>query len=158
MVFTTTTIIKMNTIFDKTTRDELINRINLLNENSTAQWGKMNVYQMIKHCRLWEEMMQNKQNLKRAFIGKIFGRIALKSVLKDDKPLKRNTPTIPSLIIKEMTGDIASEKAKWIANIEQYANFSNPNFVHVFFGKMTKEQIGQMVYKHIDHHLRQFNS
>jgi Protein of unknown function (DUF1569) len=148
----------MNTIFDKTTRDELICRINSLNENSTAQWGKMNVYQMIKHCRLWEEMMQNKQNLKRVFIGKIFGRMALKTVLKDDKALKRNTPTVPSLIIKEITGETASEKAKWIANIEQYANFSNPNFVHVFFGKMTKEQIGQMVYKHIDHHLRQFNS
>ena len=148
----------MKTIFDKTTRDTLTNRINSLNENSTGQWGKMNVYQMIKHCRLWEEMMQNKQNLKRAFIGKIFGRMALKTVLKDDKALKRNTPTIPSLIIKETSGDTESEKAKWIANIEQYANFSNPNFVHVFFGKMTKEQIGQMVYKHIDHHLRQFNS
>ncbi|MEI9946454.1 MAG: DUF1569 domain-containing protein [Chitinophagaceae bacterium] len=147
----------MNTIFDKTTRDGLINRINSLNENSTAQWGKMNVYQMIKHCRLWEEMMQNKQNLKQVFIGKIFGRMALKKVLKDDKPLKRSTPTIPSLIIKE-SGDIASEKAKWIANLRLYENFSNPNFVHVFFGKMTKEQIGQMVYKHSDHHLRQFNA
>ncbi|MEP7230325.1 MAG: DUF1569 domain-containing protein [Ginsengibacter sp.] len=148
----------MKSIFDKTTRDELIKRINMLDEGSTAQWGKMNVYQMVKHCRLWEEMMQNKQNLKRVFIGKIFGRMALKTVLKDDKPLKQSTPTIPSLTIKEITGDTASEKAKWAANIEQYANFSNPNFVHVFFGKMTKEQIGQMVYKHIDHHLRQFNS
>src|SRR5258708_14288348 len=148
----------MKSIFDKTTRDELIKRINTLNEGKIDQWGKMNVYQMIKHCRLWEEMMQNKQNLKRVFIGKIFGRMALKTVLKDDKPLKRRTPTIPPLIIKEITGDTASEKAKWAANVEQYANFSNPNFVHVFFGKMTKKQIGQMVYKHIDHHLRQFNS
>ncbi len=148
----------MKTVFDETTRDELINRINTLNENSTAQWGKMNVYQMIKHCRLWEEMMQNKQNLKRVFMGKIFGRMVLRMVLKDDKPLKRSTSTIPSLIIKENSGDIVSEKAKWISNIEQYANFSSRNFVHVFFGKMTEEQIGQMVYKHIDHHLRQFNS
>ncbi len=148
----------MKSIFDKTTRDELIKRINSLNEGSIAQWGRMNVYQMVKHCRLWEEMMQDKQNLKRAFAGKIFGRMALKTVLKDDKPLKRSTPTIPSLVIKEAAGDMVSEKAKWVANIEQYANFSNPNFVHVFFGRMTKEQIGQMVYKHIDHHLRQFNS
>lgn len=148
----------MKSIFDKTTRDELIKRINLLCEDSIAQWGRMNVYQMVKHCRLWEEMMQSKQQLKRAFIGKIFGRLALKTVLKDDKPLRRSTPTIPSLMIKETAGNMASEKAKWIANIEQYANFSNPDFVHPFFGKMTKEQIGQMVYKHIDHHLRQFNS
>lgn len=30
----------MKTVFDKTTRDELINRINTLNENSIAQWGQ----------------------------------------------------------------------------------------------------------------------
>ncbi len=128
----------MKSIFDKTTRDELIKRINTLNEDSIAQWGKMNVYQMIKHCRLWEEMMQNKQNLKRVFIGKIFGRMALKKVLKDDQPLKRSTPTIPSLIIKEITGDTASEKAKWAANIEQYANFSKPGLCTRFFRKNDK--------------------
>ncbi|MBI3519901.1 MAG: DUF1569 domain-containing protein [Bacteroidetes bacterium] len=106
----------MQTIFNTTTRGELINRINSLNANSKAQWGKMNVYQMLKHCTLWEEMMQSKQNLKRVFLE------------------------------------------EWIDRINQYAHFSNPNFEHVFFGKMTEEQIGYMVYKHIDHHLRQFNS
>jgi hypothetical protein len=148
----------MKTIFDKATREGLIARINSLNENNTAQWGKMNVYQIIKHNRLWEEMMQSKENHKQVFIGRIFGRLALKTVLKDDKALRRSSPTIPSLVIKESTGDIALEKAAWIARVEQYASFYNPDFVHVFFGKMTEEQIGQMVYKHIDHHLRQFNS
>ena len=47
----------MKSIFEKEIRDGLINRINSLTENSQAQWGKMNVYQMIRHCRLWEEMM-----------------------------------------------------------------------------------------------------
>ncbi len=148
----------MKSIFDKVTRDELINRIYSLKENSQSQWGKMNVYQMVKHCRLWEEMMQSKINLKRVFIGRIFGRIALKAVLGNANPLKRNTPTIPSLIIKESVGDFEAEKKLWISNIEKYSSFDNDNFQHVFFGKMTKEQIGQMVYKHIDHHLGQFNA
>ena len=51
-----------------------------------------------------------------------------------------------------------TEKAKWIALIGGNADFSNPDFVHSFFGKMTKEQIGYMAHKHADHHLRQFNS
>ena len=46
---------------------------------------------------------------------------------------------------------------KWIALIEGYAQYSNTDFVHAFFGKMTKEQVGIMTYKHTDHHLRQFN-
>jgi hypothetical protein len=148
----------MKSIFDKATRDEIINRINSLNESKTAQWGKMNLYQMLKHCRLWEEMMQSKINLKRVFIGRVFGRIALKTVLGNANPLKRNTPTIPSLIIKESVGDFEAERKLWISNIEKYSSFDNDHFQHVFFGKMTKEQIGQMVYKHIDHHLRQFNA
>lgn len=147
----------MNSIFETETRTELINRIHLLNENSTAQWGKMNIYQMLKHCTLWEEMMQGKQKYKRVLLGRLFGKMALKTVLKDGAPLKHSTPTIPALIIKEKDGDFLNLKKEWISRIEGYTNFTNTDFVHVFFGKMTKEQIGQMVYKHIDHHLRQFN-
>lgn len=44
----------MKTIFDKSTREELINRINTINANNKAQWGKMNVYQILKHYTLWE--------------------------------------------------------------------------------------------------------
>ncbi|MEX8547686.1 MAG: DUF1569 domain-containing protein [Mucilaginibacter sp.] len=147
----------MKTIFDKTTRDELINRINTLNENSTAQWGKMNIYQMLKHCTLWEEMILGKEKYKRAFIGRLFGKMALKNILKDEKPLQRNTPTIPELKISG-NGNVSIQKAAWVAKIDEYEHFSNPDFVHPFFGKMTKEQIGYMVYKHTDHHLLQFNS
>ncbi len=147
----------MKTVFDKTTREELTDRINSLNGNQAALWGKMNVYQMLKHCTLWDEWIQSDKKNKQAFVGLLFGRIALKSVLKDDSPLRHNTPTLPALIIKEHSGDIEAEKKKWIALIEQYANYSAPIFVHSFFGKMTREQVGYMAYKHADHHLRQFN-
>jgi hypothetical protein len=148
----------MKTVFDKTTRDELINRINTLNENSIAQWGKMNIYQMLKHCTLWEEWIFSKKHNKQTLIGRIFGKMALKNILKDEKPLRRDTPTIREFRIKENNGDVASEKIKWITLIEDYAHFSKQDFMHPFFGKMTKEQIGYMAYKHSDHHLRQFNS
>ena len=148
----------MKTVFDKTTRDELISRINSLTADSAALWGKMNVYQMLKHCTLWEEWIQSNKKNKQAFVGILFGKMALKGLLKDDSPLRHNTPTLAELKIKETTGDIAFEKKRWIALINEYAHFSNPGFVHTFFGKMTKEQVGWMAYKHIDHHLRQFNA
>jgi hypothetical protein len=148
----------MKTIFDKATRDELINRINMLNENCTAQWGKMNIYQMLKHCTLYEEWIsgKNKPEYKQAFIGRLFGKMALKDILKDENPMKRNMPSLTELKVRE-NGNVDSQKKKWIALIEEYAYFSNPGFIHSFFGKMTKEQIGYLDYKHTDHHLRQFN-
>jgi hypothetical protein len=147
----------MKSIFNNVIKDELINRINSLTEDSQSQWGNMNVFQMVKHCRIWDEMMQGEENLKQTLVGKIFGRIALKAVLGNDKPLRQSTPTAPILTIKEITGNFNEERALWISSIEKYCTYHNPQFRHVFFGKMTREQVGQMAYKHIDHHLRQFN-
>jgi hypothetical protein len=64
----------MKSVLDKTTRDELINRINTLNESSMPQWGKMNVYQVLKHCVLAEEMYLGKKEYKRSFLGRLFGK------------------------------------------------------------------------------------
>jgi Protein of unknown function (DUF1569) len=146
----------MKTVFDTSTRNELISRINSLNENSRSQWGKMTVDQMLKHCRLWEEMASGEKKYKQVFIGRLFGKMALRNLLKNDNPLSRNTPTIPELRIID-TADIEAEKKKWVALMEGYANFSNDNFIHPFFGKISKEQTGCLAYKHADHHLRQFN-
>ena len=146
----------MKTIFDKNTREELINRVDSLNENSTAQWGKMNIYQMIKHCILCEEMYLGKTPYKRTFLSYFLGKLALKYLMKDDKPKKRNSPTKQEFIISENTGNLLEDKKKWISLIQEYENYVNHNFVHWFFGRMTQEQVGISVYKHIDHHLRQF--
>jgi len=147
----------MKTISDKTTRNELIESIRRLNENATAQWGKMNVQQMVKHCSLSEEMMLGKTKYKRNLLGFLFGKIAMKGLLKDEKPMMRNSPTVPGLKVKE-TGHFEAEKARWISLIEEHDPVSSPEILHPFFGQMTREQIGCLVYKHMDHHLRQFNS
>lgn len=146
----------MKTIFDKTTREELIRRIDALNENSVRQWGKMTVYQMVKHCSLWEEMALGKTKYKRAFLGRLFGKIALRDMLGKDKPMPRNAPTISELKITT-NGDAEVQKNKWISLIQEYENFSNFEFVHPFFGKIDQTTTGRLAYNHIDHHLRQFN-
>jgi hypothetical protein len=72
-------------------------------------------------------------------------------------PIKKNMPTVPSFKIKE-EADVAEEKKKWITLIDKYKNLSSDGFIHPFFGAMTKEQTGYLVYKHSDHHLRQFGA
>jgi hypothetical protein len=145
----------MKSILDQTTREELKSRIGSLNENSRAQWGKMTVAQMMRHCTRWDEMALGKTKYKQSFIGKLFGKGALRDMLKD-KPVKKNLPTVPSFKIKEQV-DAAAEKKKWLRLVDEYAQLSGEGFMHPFFGMMTKEQTGYLVYKHADHHLRQFN-
>lgn len=146
----------MKTIFDGPTRADIIRRIESLTDKSTPQWGKMNVHQMIKHCILADEHFQGKREHKRAFMGYVFGKMALKNILKKERPFKPGEPTSAQFLVKETGGDLSSEKQQWIDIVNDYGHFSRLSIIHFFFGRMTKDQIGQFVYKHADHHLRQF--
>ena len=146
----------MKSIFDQSTREELKTRILSLQENNPAQWGKMNIFQMMRHCTKWDEMALGKKTYNQSLIGKLFGKMALKDMMKDE-PMKKNLPTVPSFKVKEYI-NMAEEKMKWIKLIDEYEHSSDNGFVHPFFGMMTREQTGYLVYKHVDHHLRQFNA
>ena len=148
----------MKTVFDAVVREELIRRIRNLNEKSAARWGKMNVFQMIRHCTVWDEWTQGKSNpdYKQGFFGKIFGKQALWKNTQDNRPIGKGMPAGKGFVVKERDGDTEQQKTIWVKLIEGYADYSNPQFVHDFFGKMTREQIGIFAYKHADHHLRQF--
>ena len=41
----------MKSLFNTEILDEVVSRINLLNPQSQQQWGKMNVAQMLAHCK-----------------------------------------------------------------------------------------------------------
>lgn len=150
----------MKTIFDKNTREQLIERIGAIDETNEAQWGKMNLYQMLKHNTYWNGWILGKDDhiYKQAFMGKLFGKRVLKGMVKNEKPLDKNIPTSSQFKVKETNGDFDAEKAKWISLTKAFDKYDNPNFIHDFFGKMNKEQIGILVYKHTDHHLRQFGA
>lgn len=148
----------MQDIFNQSTIEEFKSIINNISEKSTAEWGKMNVYQMLKHCTENDKMLTGERKFRRLFIGRIFGKMSLKSSVKDNEPLSHNSPTHPELVIKE-DGSVASQKQEWLSVLEGY--YSKPSstfddFTHPFFGKMTSQEISKFAYKHIDHHLRQF--
>ena len=145
----------MKTVLDKETREEIIQRIASLDKECNHLWGKMIVGQMIKHCTLCEELYLGKVKLKRVFLGRIFGKTALKKLLSDDRPIGKHSPTDPFLRVIENIDDLEPYKQKWIALINEYEDRDAGSF-HPFFGKMTLEQLGKLSYKHNDHHLRQF--
>ena len=95
-----------------------------------------------------------KRQYKQSFIGKLFGKIALKGMLKDE-PIKPNLPTVPSFKIME-TGNVVAAKAEWIALINEHAQKEGSGFIHPFFGKLTLEEWDKLSFKHLDHHLQQF--
>lgn len=149
----------MKSIFDIETRMEILNRIDSLNQENKAAWGQMTVGQMVKHCALCEEYYHGNLVVSKSFLGRLIGRVVINKMLKDDQSmLQKNTPTAPQFRVQNDIANLELEKEQWKSLIGQYAFFEKEYFTHWFFGKMSKEQLGQFIYKHCDHHLRQFRS
>lgn len=131
-------------------------RIDRLNEDSTRQWGKMTVGQMAWHCKFPLKLgIENKETRKKPnpLITFFF-----KKSMYNDKPFRKNLPTSPLLKARE-TKDIDIEKQELLELVTGFHKLKgktdwNP---HPIFGKFTPEQWGIMQYKHLDHHLTQFN-
>lgn len=148
----------MKSIFDKTVREELAGRINLLSESSQARWGKMTVGQMLRHCCLCETYYLGNVKIKRSLLGRLVGRHAIQAILKDEAAvLRKNAPSPAIFQVHQPVEDINAEKQQWIYLLERYTQFNQTVFTHWFFGRMQKEELGQFIYKHADHHLRQFS-
>ncbi|MEM6737113.1 MAG: hypothetical protein AAF620_13695 [Bacteroidota bacterium] len=151
----------MNTVFEYQLVEDFKNRIERIDESAEALWGKMNLKQMLKHCIENEKLMLREKKLKDVFIGRLFGQMALKSDIKDEKPLGKNSPTHPDLKMKGVVvlEDVETLKSEWKHLLEKYLDISTDHyngFVHPFFRKMNYAQVGIWASKHINHHLSQF--
>jgi Protein of unknown function (DUF1569) len=146
---------EVKNLFDPAVKQDIINRINKLAPDSKAQWGKMNVSQMLAHLQVPIGVAEGTHHLKRSFIGFLFGRMA-KPILYNDKPFKRNLPTDKSFIMTGSGKEFETEKKKLLEMINSFTEANMVDTPHPFFGKMTKEQWSIGTWKHLDHHLQQF--
>jgi len=147
----------MKTVLDPDVRGELIARIGGLSASDRALWGKMDVGQMVKHCVLSQEWFLQGRRMKGIFLGRLIGRTIFKKVMSSEL-MRKNSPSLIELVFKYAYIDLDREKGLLIVLVKEYEMYAYPadGFVHPFFGLMTREQIGEFVYKHLHHHLRQF--
>lgn len=149
----------MKNLFEDSSAMEIRNRIERLRPDSESQWGKMNVAQMLAHCSAWMEMAAGLNSPPRSFIGRIFGKMAKKSVLGAE-PIRRNMPSEKSLIMQGER-DFAGERQRLLDWVERFSTGGPAQCTthpHCFFGSMSPNEWAIMGYKHLDHHLRQFNA
>lgn len=147
----------MKSIFDNPVNEEIIVRINTLDKNSKALWGTMTVEQMIRHCVICEEYYQGKFVVERSPLGIKIGAKAITEILKNEQSnFGKNADTNEVFKVTTTDLNLEEEKNKWILLIKHYEMIDLDTFTHWFFGEMSKEQLGQFIYKHSDHHLKQF--
>lgn len=137
--------------------DEILSRINQLQPSSQRVWGKMSVSQMLAHCIVGFEVATGRKNPKRVFLGFLLGR-QFKKMILGEKDFNKNSPTDKSFIINKDC-DFEEEKQKLIKIINVFVT-NGPSGCstrpHTFFGEMSPKEWSVLMYKHLDHHLRQF--
>ncbi|MEJ8302731.1 DUF1569 domain-containing protein [Saccharibacillus sacchari] len=148
----------MKNIFDLPSTEEILTRIDQLQPNVEPSWGKMNVAQMLAHCSAFQDIATGDKRSSRSWLGIVVGRLA-KPVFYNDKPLPRDMSTIPILIIPDPQAfDAEKEILKQKLQTLQHVGPDQQRlYPHPFFGKLSAEEWGKGIYKHLDHHLRQFN-
>jgi hypothetical protein len=147
----------MKSLFEKSAFDEIAVRLEKITPNSQRQWGEMNVDQMLAHCGNGLEMAMGIINPNRVFIGRLIGGL-LKSAYTNDKPFSKDSPTSKEIKVRTPK-NFTTEKTRLTKLIKQFSDGGESLCTkqpHPFFGKLSPSEWSIGMYKHIDHHFRQF--
>lgn len=147
----------MKSLYDIETLAEVIDRIQQIKPDAKAKWGKMNAAQMLEHCAKTFDYGTGKIHEPRSILGYLIGWM-FKSLYYNDKPYSQNSPTAKMYLVSTET-DFEKAKNRLMPLIVEFSKggpskcTTHPSS---FFGKLSPEQHGKGLYKHLDHHLQQF--
>lgn len=150
----------MKNFYEASTVKEVKERITNLKPDSARQWGKMNPSQALAHCSSAMEWAVGDSFPPRMFIGRILGGFVKPKLLGNDEPMRRNSPTVKSLVIADQR-DLSKERERLSGLIDRFASAGPKGCTkhpHSFFGPLTPDEWAILMYKHVDHHLRQFGA
>jgi hypothetical protein len=149
----------MKNIFEPARVSEIRERIERVKADSERVWGTMTPAQMLEHCSRGMEMAVGDIRPPRKFIGRLLGPLIKPLALGNDEPMRRNSPTVDELVVKDDAGNVAVARERLIGLIDRFSATGPAGCTtqpHAFFGRLTPEQWAILMYKHLDHHLRQF--
>lgn len=149
----------MKNLFEKESAEELLLRIDGLQPATQRQWGKMDVAQMMAHCSAALDMASGKLVLPRLFIGRLLGSF-VRPIYSNEKPFSKSSPTDPKLVVSDQR-DFQKEKDQLKVKVREFQEGGEAKCTrhpHPFFGSLTPYEWGRGMYKHLDHHLRQFGA
>ena len=135
-------------------RNELLARIDRVNDSTNASWGTMTAAAMLAHLA---------QSMKMA-VGELpceskklpIRYFPLKHLILYVFPFPKGAPTAPELLEGSDT-PVATSKSdlhRLFAKFTAQKGSTWPE--HPAFGTLNEKQWGMLTYKHLDHHLRQF--
>lgn len=147
----------MKSIWQDESRQELNDRVGRLAWDRPAEWGKFTPPQMI--CHLADSLKMAMGDLPVAPRKLPIRYPPLKQLIIYVAPFPKGAPTAPELLArkpKAYADDLADVQALLARAGSARTTGTWPE--HPAFGALSKRAWGVLIYRHMDHHLRQFGA
>ena len=144
------------TVFDDEARAALVARVMRVQTGMKPQWGQFNAVKMLRHVGAGVEMALGELKvpprpgpLRNAFVRWL--------VIDSPMPLPKGAPTAQELLTQPTAG-VEEEQVRLCAALERLVARGKASawVEHPAFGQLDGRQWGKLIWKHVDHHLRQF--
>jgi len=148
----------MKSIWDTDAQREVHDRLTTLSADRRARWGKMSAQQMV--CHLNESLKMALGELKVAPKKLPIRYPPLKQLIIYLAPFPKNAPTAPELVITTTPNAWTRDVDDLQTLVDRFAarGKDGPWADHPAFGRLSSRAWGVLVYRHMDHHLKQFGS
>lgn len=149
----------MENLLNVKDRDLILERISKLNENSKAGWGKMTVNEMIVHIADPIRIAIGEKHAE--FIKSDYSEPGLRHEIIYNMEWPKNTPSSPEFISGQNGTDLVDFKSDLETLQQTIISFNKKSdemrfSLHPMFGDISNEDWGRLMWKHVDHHLKQF--
>ena len=148
----------MRSILNDGDRTAICNRVRSLSASSTGRWGSLDVAGMLQHLRRSALMTVGELPVPSAN-KRPFQVFPLKHLLLYVLPFPKGAPTATELK-PELAASLEDERAALLELLERIGTGLRDGMGpdHPLFGPLTWREWGVVIYKHADHHLKQFGA
>ena len=140
----------MKSLEQDSTRKELLSRIDSVTDDTKPLWGKFTARAMLDHIARSSEMAAGELPVASKKLPLRY--FPLKQLVIYWLPFPKSAPTAPELLTDSPRplDDSKNAMRRLITNFDPKCR------EHPAFGTMTPHAWSVLVYRHVDHHLRQF--
>jgi hypothetical protein len=147
----------MRSMWGDDIRREITDRVARMTPDRKAQWGKLSAPQMVCHLAESLKMALGELPVEPRHLPIRYP--PLKQFIVYLAPFPRNMPTAPELVARsprDWQADVADLQALMNRFTPRGSAGRWPE--HPAFGRLSERAWGVLVYRHMDHHLKQFGA
>jgi hypothetical protein len=145
----------MPTFWDPVARRALVDRLDRLTTDAPRAWGTFDAAGMVAHLNDAARMATGDLPVRERWMPIRY--TPLRQLLIFVLPMPKSAPTAPELLARCRGADLAREREALKAHLEKIANGA-ALVPHPAFGRLSHAEWGALIWKHSDHHLRQFGA